>query len=139
MKTPRFSIRSILVFTVLVALATLTANALLVRRPPPFVSLQELLDGYPDRDWKIEVAPDVAGPFRNALYNGAGYGPIALPSGVGAQGYVSSGKSKRKFFYPGRVGYAYRVFLLENKDSQPTYMIISCPSPADDGLTEPRS
>ena len=131
MKTPRFSIRSILVFTALVALATLTANTLLVRRPRPYFSL-ELLVGHNPRDWKIEFAPDVPGPYRYAGDDLSGYGPIQLPSGVDAQGHVSSGKNKRKFFHPVREGFSYLVFFLENKDCQPTYMILSIPNPRED-------
>jgi len=114
-----FSIRSLLVITVAVAVITVVVVGKLRKPPRPYKSLERITKGRVGVDgWVIEVAPDVAGPFR--FFGTQHYG-----AGESAYGWVEPDGIRRPFSHPGRPGTRYRLLHLMNAKNQRTYLLLS--------------
>ena len=124
-RKPTFSIRSLMVLTLLVSVAIVALTVLLRPTPRPYKPLDRFTNGYIARGWSVEVAPDLDGPYRTAGDDWSSAGTFHCNSGQPAKGWVDSGTSRRSFNYPGRAGVSYIVTLLETRDDEPTYLIMS--------------
>lgn len=125
----RFSLRSLLLLTSIAAV--LIAVFLNIRgQPRQFYTLDEIIARYAsDRSlsgalWEIHVAPDISGPFRSAGDDWTSHGPVQIPPGFGAHGWIDTGSDRRKFDHSGIPDVSYLIIRLENPDDQAGYLLM---------------